>query len=88
MAVQRNVRYQHQKRQQVPYKAPRGRAFTFADATYKSVYGVVKSGWKRESGKTVFEISVPSNCTAEIILPNGTAEAVAAGNHKFEIQEA
>lgn len=65
-----------------------GGHFTFADATYKSVYGVVKSGWKRESGKTVFEISVPSNCTAEIILPNGTAEAVAAGNHKFEIQEA
>ena len=65
-----------------------GGHFTFADATYKSVYGVVRSGWKRESGKTVFEISVPSNCTAEIILPNGTAEAVAAGNHKFEIQEA
>lgn len=61
---------------------PGGR-FTFAEASYKSVFGTVKSGWKRENGKTVFSVQIPSNCTAEVILPNGERKTVNAGKHTF-----
>lgn len=64
-----------------------GGHFNFAKATYKSVYGEVSSGWTREGGKTTFEITVPSNCTAEIILPSGTKSTVKSGNHRLEMQE-
>ena len=64
--------------------APRpGGHFTHAEASYNSVYGEVKSGWTREDGKTVYRVSVPANCTAEIVLPGGTHETVAAGEYIF-----
>lgn len=62
-----------------------GGHFTFANATYKSIFGEVKSGWKKENGKMIFEISIPSNCTAEIILPKGESKNVTAGKYSFEI---
>ncbi len=62
--------------------APRpGGNFAFAKAAYDSVYGRVESCWKRQDGKTVFEITIPANCTAEFILPDGTKQTVVAGSH-------
>lgn len=53
--------------------APRpGGHLTRAAAKYNSVFGLVESGWARADGKTVYTITVPTNCMAEIILPNGT----------------
>ena len=60
-----------------------GGHLTFAQASYKSVYGLVESGWKREGGKTVYTISVPCNCTAEVVLPGGTNKTVGAGTYTF-----
>ena len=60
--------------------APRpGGHFTHAGAKYDSVYGTVESRWERTDGKTVYTITVPANCTAEIILPGGRTETVDAG---------
>ena len=64
--------------------APRpGGHFTYAKATYNSIYGKIESGWKREDGKTVFTVTVPSNCEADVILPDGTQRTVSAGVHSF-----
>ncbi len=64
--------------------APRpGGHLTHAKAAYRSVYGRVESGWQRENGKTVYTLTVPANCTAEILL-NGRAETVCAGTYTFE----
>ena len=60
-----------------------GGHFTHAEAIYNSVYGEVKSGWTREDGKTVYSISVPANCTAEIVLPCGTKQTVGTGEYEF-----
>lgn len=58
-----------------------GGTFTFAKAEYKSIYGLVQSGWqKTESGYT-YEITIPSNTTADIILPGGTVKTVTAGTY-------
>ena len=62
---------------------PGGR-FTHAEASYNSVYGEVKSGWKREGGKIVYTVTIPANCMAEIVLPGGRTEAVTAGCYSFE----
>ena len=60
-----------------------GGHFTFANAEYKSVFGTVKSGWIKENGKYIYEIEIPANCTADIILPDGKCHTVFAGKHKI-----
>ncbi|MBQ6067415.1 MAG: family 78 glycoside hydrolase catalytic domain [Clostridia bacterium] len=60
-----------------------GGSFTFANAAYQSVYGTVKSGWKKTEDGCRYEITIPSNCTAEILLPDGTSKNVAAGSYQF-----
>ena len=65
--------------------APRpGGRFTHAAAKYNSVFGMVESRWEKKDGKTVYTIRVPANCEAEIVLPGGTRETVAAGEYRFE----
>ena len=55
-----------------------GGSFTFANAEYKSVYGTVKSGWKKTDSGYEYEIEIPANCTADIII-NGEIKSVKAG---------
>ena len=64
--------------------APRpGGHFTHAAAKYNSVFGMVTSGWERRDGKTIYTITVPANCSAEIRLSGGTVEIVGAGTYTF-----
>lgn len=62
-----------------------GGHFTHAETVYKSVYGVVKSGWKKDktSGEYIYQMEIPANTTAEVILPDGREETVAAGKWEF-----
>ena len=57
-----------------------GGSFTFANAEYKSVYGTVKSGWKKTESGYEHIIEIPSNCTAEIII-NGKTRTVNSGKY-------
>lgn len=64
--------------------APRpGGHFTYARASYDSVYGRVECGWKKENGTWSFDIAVPANCTAEIILPETAPHKVSAGIYHY-----
>ena len=60
---------------------PGGR-FTFARASYDSVYGTVTSGWERADGKTVYTVTVPANCTATVTI-DGREQTLAAGTHRL-----
>lgn len=60
-----------------------GGHFTFASASYDSVFGTVKSSWKKEDNKYTYEIEVPSNCTADVVLPNGISQTVGCGIYTF-----
>ena len=60
-----------------------GGSFTFAKAEYRSVYGTVKSGWTKTETGYRYEIEIPANCTARILLPDGTAETVSKGTYTF-----
>lgn len=64
--------------------APRpGGTLTFARASYKSVYGMVKGGWERTKDWIRFTLTVPAGCTAEVTLPDGEHTTVGAGEHTF-----
>lgn len=62
-----------------------GGTLTHAEAEYDSVYGRVSSGWRKENDRLIFEIEIPPNCTADIILPGKEAVSVSAGKRIFEI---
>ena len=63
--------------------APRpGGRFTFARASYDSVYGTVESGWQRADGKTVYTVTVPANCTATVTI-DGREQTLSAGTHRL-----
>ena len=61
-----------------------GGHFTFAAAEYRSVYGTVKSGWKKTENGWRYEIEIPSNCTAEIRMPGGTRKTVSGGTYTLQ----
>ena len=62
-----------------------GKGVDFADVSYKSLYGRVSCSWKKENGKIVYKITVPSNCRAAIKLPNEKTMNVETGEYRYEI---
>ena len=62
-----------------------GGTLTYAEASYNSPYGKVTSAWQIENSKTLYAYTIPANCTAEIILPNGQKESVNAGRYTYEL---
>ena len=60
-----------------------GGNFTYAKASYNSVYGTVKSGWEKKGCNCTFRIQIPGNTTATVILPDGVCHTVTAGSYKF-----
>lgn len=63
-----------------------GGQFRYAQASYQSVYGLVVSGWKRGSDDTVFNVAIPSNCTADLLLPDGTRATLQCGAYTFRVR--
>ena len=61
-----------------------GGSFTFAKASYNSVFGKVESEWEKKDGKVVYNVVIPANCEAKIILPGGTELTAGPGEHFFE----
>lgn len=61
---------------------------SFAEATYESMYGLIKSGWKRDGNSYTIEISIPANTTAEILLPRaGTGNITESGRPVSDVKE-
>ena len=44
----------------------------YIQASYNSVYGIIKSSWKKENGLFDWHITIPSNATAKVYVPCGT----------------
>ncbi|MDE7282795.1 MAG: hypothetical protein K2N85_04315, partial [Lachnospiraceae bacterium] len=54
-----------------------------ARAVYNSPVGEIVSGWRYEEDKVIYEIQIPSNGEAEVILPDGRREILAAGSYRL-----
>ncbi len=66
--------------------APRpGGTLTHAAACWRSPYGEVKSSWKKTENGTSFEMEIPSNTAATVILPDGKTKNVKAGRYSYEV---
>lgn len=63
------------------------RLLSFAAAEYTSPVGLIKSSWRYAEGGLEFEITIPANVDAKILLPDGTEHAVTSGTHRFRIDE-
>ncbi|MNY78749.1 Bacterial alpha-L-rhamnosidase [compost metagenome] len=51
--------------------------------SYMSPYGKITSEWKVSGNKVIYNIEVPGNMTAEVILGDNTM-IVQSGKHCFE----
>lgn len=60
-----------------------GGHFTHAKAIYNSVYGKVESGWEKTPDGWHYAITIPSNCTAQVLLPGKASETLGAGTYRF-----
>ncbi len=66
--------------------APRpGGHFTHARAVYNSIYGKVESGWKKTDAGTVYTIYIPANCTARVLLPDGSHRTQEPGEVVYSV---
>lgn len=64
--------------------APRpGGSFAHASAVYQSFYGKVESGWRRTENGIEYTITIPTNCEATVILPDGSTHTQAAGTAAY-----
>lgn len=50
-----------------------------AEAVYESVRGEVASRWRREGDAVVYDVTVPANTTAEVVLPTSDPGSVTEG---------
>lgn len=67
--------------------APRpGGHFTYAAASYRSIYGMVECQWEKKEGKICYTITVPVNCAADVTLPDGLACVQHSGKARYETE--
>lgn len=60
-----------------------GGSFTYAKASYESIYGTVACGWEKTETGFAFAVQIPANTEAMIRLPNGEIHTVTSGEHHF-----
>jgi len=57
----------------------------YAKGSYTSPFGKVSSAWKYTDDTIEFEIEIPANAAADIILPNGEKHTATAGKYSYTI---
>lgn len=64
-----------------------GGGLTNANAEFNSMYGKIKSEWKIEGDNFIYDVEIPANTTATVILP-GTEEQkeLGSGKYTFSVQ--
>lgn len=51
-----------------------GGGLTHANAEFESLYGKIKSAWRLNGENFIYEVTVPANTTATLLLPNANKE--------------
>ena len=55
-----------------------------AGITHESPYGTVVSRWRQKDGQIAYDVTVPPNSTARVILPKAKAEEVRESNRPLD----
>ncbi|MBQ3425021.1 MAG: hypothetical protein IJH38_07480, partial [Clostridia bacterium] len=61
-----------------------GGFLTWAEASYRTQYGLIYSRWEKDGDRFVYTCTVPEETGAHLTLPNGRTETLFAGNYRFE----
>lgn len=62
-----------------------GGSLTHAEGRYQSIFGEVTSRWELKDKEFLLNVSVPANCHATVILPDGQIQNVESGRYSFRI---
>ena len=60
------------------------KGLSFVNASYDSVYGIIKSSWKVEDGSFNWDITIPSNTSAKVYVPCGEEGLTASEKHRIQ----
>ncbi len=60
-----------------------GGGLTYAKSEFESMYGKIVSDWKVEDGTFIYNVEIPVNTTATVVLP-GSAESKVLGSGKYQ----
>lgn len=60
-----------------------GGGIIWAQARHDSPYGPIESAWRTDGGTLQLDVTVPPGTTADVVLPERSAETVSAGRHTF-----
>jgi alpha-L-rhamnosidase len=52
---------------------------TWVKASYHSIYGVIRSAWKRDGNRLTLDVTIPANTTATVFVPAADAATVTEG---------
>ena len=56
---------------------------TFVNASYESIYGLIKSNWKKNKNTLEWKITIPANSSAVVYLPTKNASSVTVNKQKL-----
>ncbi|MBN2327560.1 MAG: alfa-L-rhamnosidase, partial [Candidatus Omnitrophica bacterium] len=59
-----------------PGSNPEQEAIHWVKAEYGSIYGLIKSHWKREENRFILEIAIPANTRAKVFLPAASRDSI------------
>lgn len=59
----------------------------FAQASVESRYGIVRSEWHRVGNSIEWNISIPTGCSAEAVLPDGTIRHYESGDYIINLDD-
>ena len=57
----------------------------WANVSYDSPYGTIKSHWRKTLQHLEWDVTIPCNTTADICLPNGETKTVGSGTYHFSV---
>ena len=60
------------------------RRLGFVKASYRTQFGLVKSAWRYEGDRWIWDFTVPQGSTATVVTPDGRKESRGPGDHHFE----
>ena len=64
-----------------------GGSLTWAEGSYKTRYGVIRSRWERDGAKILYFCEIPQNTTARLTLPDGKMVTLPGGEYSFQTEE-
>ena len=57
----------------------------WANVSYDSPYGTIKSHWKKNLQHLEWDITIPCNTSADVCLPNGETKTIGSGSYHFSV---